>query len=144
MPTMCCDPPPGSVLRDDVVWIAVQPPLARFGRGDDGVASGLGVCASMSIGRGVAAEGGAAGLARAQVHPLRAGLHALVALAHLRRLDVGNPIDMWTVRVGAHTALSTSARRSYPVTFSGFRGFHPQERAEEEKQQTIRRRIRLY
>src|SRR5690349_23580426 len=39
------------VLRVRVVRVAVHPPFARLGRGDDRVAAGLGVLARVAVGR---------------------------------------------------------------------------------------------
>lgn len=39
-----------SILAERIVRVAVQPPLARFGRRDDGVAGGAGVFGGVAIG----------------------------------------------------------------------------------------------
>src|SRR5262245_5415905 len=58
------------------------------------------VRAHMAIGRDVAAERGAARLADAQVHPGALDLHALIALAAFRLLDLGYRVDMGARLVG--------------------------------------------
>jgi ATP-dependent RNA helicase RhlE len=68
------------ILGECVVGVAVEPAFARLTRGDDGMASRVGVFASVLVRRAIAAEGDAAFLAGPQMHPRRAELHTLVAL----------------------------------------------------------------
>src|SRR5256885_13076939 len=75
--------PPASVFRELVVRITIQPPLPRLLRGDHRMTGGAGVLGGMLVGRAVAAQRGAALLARSQVDPVRADLHALGALPAL-------------------------------------------------------------
>src|SRR5437588_1636816 len=77
------DAPPASVFRELVVRITIQPPLPRLLRGDHRMTGGAGVLGGMLVGRAVAAQRGAALLARSQVDPVRADLHALGALPAL-------------------------------------------------------------
>ena len=77
----------GSVLRHLVVRVAVQPALTDFGRGDHGMPAGARVPARMTVRRAVATQRGPAFLAGAQMHPLVAALHALLADPASRRSD---------------------------------------------------------
>src|SRR5438445_12511825 len=72
-----------SILRKTVVRIAVQPPLPRLRRGDHRMTAGPRVFAGVAVGGAVAAQGGAAFLAGAQMDPLRAHLDALRAFPAL-------------------------------------------------------------
>src|SRR5207237_8819151 len=83
-----------SVLRERVVRKAIEPALAGFGRGHDGMTARPRVLARVAVGRIVAAVRVAALLARPQVHPVRANLHAVVAFPPLRVLDGGNRRDV--------------------------------------------------
>lgn len=56
--------------------------------------AGSGVFAGVLVGRGIATERGAAGLARPKVHPARTDLDALVTLPVFRRLDLSNSLDV--------------------------------------------------
>src|SRR5688572_24361881 len=78
---------PSSVVRELVVWIAVEPALGDLRRGDDGVTGGARVLGRVAIRRAVAAERDAAFLARSQVHPSRADGDAFAADALVRLLD---------------------------------------------------------
>src|SRR5205809_1566552 len=71
-------PPNRSVRRKRIVGIAVQPPLARLGGGDNRMAARPRVLRGVAIRRRIAAERGAAALTRAQVHPVRPALDAFV------------------------------------------------------------------
>ena len=86
-----------SVFREGFVRIAVQPALARLGRGDHRVLRLVRVLARVAVRRGVAAQRHAAGLARAQMHPPRAGLHALLAFAARRVSHAGDGGEMRTI-----------------------------------------------
>src|SRR6266704_260710 len=72
-----------SVLREQLVGIAVQPPFSRLRRGDHWMPGGLRMLGGVTVGGAVAAQGGAALLARAQMDPLRLDLDALGALPAL-------------------------------------------------------------
>src|SRR5262249_54865951 len=99
-----------SVLRERVVRIAVQPPLAGFGRSYDGMLRRLRVLRRMAIGGVIAAVRAAALLAGAQMHPRAADLHTLVADALLCVLDVGDGLN---VRAGVRRAHRSSSFRSH-------------------------------
>jgi hypothetical protein len=92
------------VLGVRLVGIAIQPALTRLRRCHDGMPAGARVFARVLVRRIVAALGGAALLARAQVHPPRARLHALFAFV-LR--GVSNRGDGRDVTTGTD-------RHSYP------------------------------
>ena len=100
-------------LGEGVVRIAVQPPFARFGRCDDRMGRRAGVPARMPVGRRVAAQGRAARLTGAQVHPVRSDLHAFLADASRWLLDRVNRGD---VRAGrrVHTSECSTGRRRDP------------------------------
>src|SRR5215831_1123183 len=70
-----------SVFGEGVIGITIQPPLTRLIRSDHRVGARMRMLAGVLVGRAVAAERDAALLAGAQVHPPRAGLYALDALA---------------------------------------------------------------
>src|SRR6266699_5878370 len=89
-----------SVLREQLVGIAVQPPFSRLRRGDHGMPGGLRMLGGVTVGGAVAAQGGAALLARAQMDPLRLDLDALGALAVLGLLHVGDGAQMSATSVG--------------------------------------------
>src|SRR5712692_1231507 len=78
-----------SVLRERIVGIAIQPALPRFSRSNDRMRARARVLARVLVRRRVAAERGAAALTRAQMHPARADLHALLALPRLRVFQLG-------------------------------------------------------
>src|SRR5713226_5302742 len=78
--------PPGllvSILREAIVRITIQPPLSRLLGGHHGMSTAAGMLGGVLVGRAVAAERGAALLARTQMDPRRADLHALRALPAL-------------------------------------------------------------
>src|SRR5262249_46271711 len=87
------------VLDERVVLIAIQPALARLRRRGHRMLVGARVLARVAIGRRVATERAAARLARAQMHPPCANLHALVALIVLRMLDRGDAFQVFTTTV---------------------------------------------
>src|SRR2546422_10277326 len=62
-----------SILGEGIVGIAVQPTLARLRRSDHRVPAGAGMLRGVAVGRGVAAERGAALLTRSEMHPVRSG-----------------------------------------------------------------------
>src|SRR5437773_12444611 len=76
-----------SIFEKRVVRIAIQPALARLRRSNDRMFRGVRMFAGMPIWRAVATERDATRLARAQMHPVTANLHALFAFGALRLLD---------------------------------------------------------
>ena len=82
------------ILRERIVWKTVQPALARLGGRDHAMTAGARVLRGMALRRAVAAERRSALLAGPQMDPLRAHLHALVALVFARTLDGGNRGDV--------------------------------------------------
>lgn len=70
-----------SVLSHLRIWVAVQPAFTDLGRRDHGMLAGARVLARVTIRRAVAAQGGSAFLAGAQMHPTVAALYALLAHA---------------------------------------------------------------
>src|SRR2546421_446476 len=101
------DAPPASVFRELVVRITIQPPLPRLLRGDHRMTGGAGVLGGMLVGRAVAAQRGAALLARSQVDPVRADLHALGALPALGVPHGGDRAEVSAAIVG-HRGLAYS------------------------------------
>src|SRR5262249_48137414 len=75
-----------SVLCERVIRIAVQPPLAWFGRCDDGMFGGTHMSGGVAVGRRIATERHATRLTRAQMHPARVDLDALLAFPAFRLL----------------------------------------------------------
>src|SRR5438874_1833220 len=75
------------IFAKRVVWIAIQPMLARLCRSDNRMSARARVFARVPVRRAVAAERDATRLARAQVNPATANLHAFFAFAALRLLD---------------------------------------------------------
>ena len=65
------------------------------------------VFAGVTVRRAVAAERDAAFLARSQMHPVCAGLHAFLAFAALRLFDRRDRVDVGT---GRHTSLPLFAQ----------------------------------
>src|SRR5690606_32314858 len=84
----------GSVGSEGFVGIAVEPTLARFGRGDDRVLGGAGMGAGVAVRRAVTAERPPALLARPEVYPVGADLHALLALSPQRTLHLLDRADV--------------------------------------------------
>src|SRR6476620_1008230 len=84
-----------SILHKRIVDETVEPTLSRLGGGDDGMMLRAGVFAGVSIRRRIAAERGAAGLARPQMHPRGADFHALFTFAFPRMFDVGHGAKVW-------------------------------------------------
>ena len=83
-----------SVFGKGVVGVAVQPPFARFSGGDDRVCRCPCMFARVTVGRTVTAQGEAALLTGAEMHPPCADLHTLLALMPLRTLDSGDSGDV--------------------------------------------------
>src|SRR2546426_6280186 len=83
-----------SIFGERVVWKAIEPSLARLRRRDHRMARRPRMLAGVPVRRRVAAERRAAALAGAQVHPLRADLHALLAHVFLRMFDGGETVDV--------------------------------------------------
>jgi hypothetical protein len=73
--------------------------LAGLGGSDDRMSGGVRVFTGMAIRRAITTKCHAALLARAQVNPLRADLHAFSAFAALRRFDRHDRIEMGTTSV---------------------------------------------
>ena len=76
-----------SIFDEGLIWIAVQPALAWLRRRDHRVSAGVRVFASVLIRRAVAAKRRPTCLARPQMNPVAADLHALFAFATMRLLD---------------------------------------------------------
>jgi hypothetical protein len=87
-------PNPLSILGERVIGIAIKPTLCRLCRSDHRMPAGVRVFRRVAIRRVVTAQGSAARLARSQMHPTGAYLHALGALAPPCMLDSRNPSDM--------------------------------------------------
>jgi len=79
-----------SVLDEGIVRVAVEPALTGLGRGDHGMAAGARVGAGVPVRRIITAQRDAAILAGAKMHPLIAGLDALLADTPLGVLDGGD------------------------------------------------------
>jgi hypothetical protein len=77
----------GLVLSEGLVWIAVQPMLARLRRCDHGMSASVRVFAGVLIRRAVAAQRDSTCLARPQMNPVAADLYAFFAFATMRLLD---------------------------------------------------------
>src|SRR5215467_9428701 len=82
------------VFSEGLVRVAIQPAIPRLGRGDHRMPCCIGMPGCVAVGRAVTAIRLSAFLARAQLHPLRADLHALAAFSTLRMPDRGNSGDM--------------------------------------------------
>ena len=76
-----------SIFDEGLIWIAVQPMLARLRRCDHGVTTGMRVFAGVLIRRAVAAQRDSTRLARPQMNPVAADLYAFFAFATMRLLD---------------------------------------------------------
>ena len=83
-----------SILGVRLVGKAVQPLLAGFGGCDDRMTAAARVLAGVFVRRAVATARGAALLARAQMHPSRADLHALLAFTTFGGPDGGDGGDV--------------------------------------------------
>ena len=75
------------VLGKGLIWIAVQPMLARLRRCDHRMSTGVRVFAGVLIRRTVAAQRDSTRLARPEMHPIGTDLYAFFALAPMRLLD---------------------------------------------------------
>ena len=84
-----------SIFSEGLIWIAVQPMLARLRRCDHRMSAGVRMFTGVLVRRAIAAKGCVAGLARPQVHPAGADLHAFRAFEDLGTLDLGNGVDVW-------------------------------------------------
>jgi hypothetical protein len=82
------------VFGEDRVGITVQPAFSGLSRGDDRMPAGAGVFAGVLIGRAVATERRAAFLARPQMDPDGADLHAFLALAAFGLFGRSDPVDV--------------------------------------------------
>lgn len=76
-----------SIFDKGFIRVAIQPAFARLGRRNNRMTTGAGMFAGVLIWRAVATQGHAASLARPQMDPVAADLHALCALTLLRLLD---------------------------------------------------------
>ena len=87
-----------SIFDEGLIWIAVQPMLARLRRCDHRMSTGVRVFAGVLIRRAVAAQRNATGLARPEMYPVGTNLHAFFAFATMRLLDRfnGDRIQMIT------------------------------------------------
>ena len=92
------------ILGKGVIGIAIKPALARLGGRDDWMPGGPRMFAGVLIRRAVATQRHAALLAGSQMHPLRADLHALCALAAVRKFDGrdGGKMDATSVGHNSH------------------------------------------
>ena len=81
------------------MWIAIQPPLASFGRRHHRMCAGVCVLSRVAIGRAVAAQSRSAFLACAEMNRLPTDLHAFGALAHFRLDYRVHRIEMKTTAV---------------------------------------------
>src|SRR5512144_1112 len=96
-----------SIFCERIIGIAVKPTLAGFGGRDDRMAALVGVAARVPVRRRVAAARAAAHLARAQVHPSRAGLDTFFALARFRLLHVVDRRNVLTRILRGHARSSS-------------------------------------
>ena len=85
-----------SIFSEGLIWIAVQPMLARLRRCDHRMSTGVRVFAGVLIRRAVAAQRDSTRLARPQMNPVAADLYAFFAFAALRLLDRFDCIQMRT------------------------------------------------
>ena len=85
-----------SVISKGFVRIAIQPTLARFGRGDHGMSACLRVPGGVAVGRTVAAQCRAASLTGAQMDPTVAGLDTFLTLMAFWFFDGRDGFDMFT------------------------------------------------
>jgi hypothetical protein len=76
-----------SIFRERIVRIAVEPAFAWLGGGNHRMSTGARVFAGVLIGRAVAAQRNSARLARPEMHPKGADLHAFFAFGPVRLLD---------------------------------------------------------
>jgi len=76
--------------------------LARLRGSDDRMPARVRVFAGVTIRRAVATERDATRLARAQVNPARANLHAFFAFTALRMFDVNDRVEMRAPSIGHH------------------------------------------
>lgn len=76
---------PSLIPRHFFVDVAPEPAFAGFGRGHYGVIRRPEVPGGVLVGRRIATERDAAGLAGTQVNPRVAGFYALIALVRLGR-----------------------------------------------------------
>src|SRR4029078_7100544 len=93
-----------SIFHERLVRIAIQPALTRLGRSEHGLTGRWRVFGRMTVRRVVAAPRPAALLARAQMDPGSAHLHAVLAFASLGQpglrdgFDVGTTLCWWHER----------------------------------------------
>ena len=96
-----------SIFSEGLIWIAVQPMLARLRRCDHRMSTGVRVFAGVLIWRAVAAQRDSTRLARPQMNPVAADLYAFFAFTTMRLLDRLNRdrIQMRTTS-GTHNRLA--------------------------------------
>src|SRR6267378_5441842 len=99
-----------SIFDEGLIWIAVQPMLARLRRCDHRMSTGVRVFAGVLIWRAVAAQRDSTRLARPQMDPVAADLYAFFAFATMRLLDRLNRdrIQMRTASIGHYSGQSIS------------------------------------
>ena len=93
-----------SIFSEGLVWIAVQPMLARLRRCDHRMSTGVRVFAGVVIRRAVAAQRDSTRLARPQMNPVTTDFHALFAFPAFRLFDGFDCIQMRTA-AGIHDLL---------------------------------------
>ena len=76
-----------SIFVEGLIWIAVQPMLARLRRRDHWMSTSVRMFAGVLIRRAVAAQRDSTCLARSQMNPVAADLDAFFAFATMRLLD---------------------------------------------------------
>jgi hypothetical protein len=84
------------VFRHELIRIAIKPALARLGGSDHRVPGRASMFAGVLVWRTIAAQGHATVLARSQMHPAAADLHALAAFKPGRMFHIGNCGQMCT------------------------------------------------
>ena len=87
------------IFAERLVRVAIQPTLAGLRGGDDRVLGSMRVLGRVAIRRAIAAQCDAALLAAAQMHPLRADLHAFSAFRSFWVFDRINRVEMRTASV---------------------------------------------
>jgi hypothetical protein len=95
-PARCLQPSERLILGKFIIGVTVQPAFTRFGRTHYRVLHGLKVPGSMLVGGEVAAEGNAAGLAGAQVHPMATRFDAFFAYVRLGLFGFAGTGDVGT------------------------------------------------
>ena len=109
-----------SVFGKCLVRIAVKPAFARLGRCNNWMSAGTRVFAGVLIGRAIAAQCNSTLLARPQMNPVAAYLHAFFAFAPVRLSDGFNCVQMRTAPT-THD-LFTVVILCFPTSFVATRG----------------------